>query len=147
MVTFDDHAEWLEADGRGGFASGTATGIHTRRYHALLLAAVTPPTGRMVLVNGVDAWIETHGGTFALSSQRYHPGIIHLTASASVVERSGRGRGRTRTRGPLRGRPVAARWQLSPPRGRPFQAWSAGELLRLDRQVLSQTLTTGLEIS
>ena len=34
--------EWLEADGRGGFASGTSTGIRTRRYHALLLAATTP---------------------------------------------------------------------------------------------------------
>src|SRR5207247_24705 len=51
--------EWLEADGLGGFASGTSTGIRTRRYHALLLTATTPPTGRMVLVNGFDAWIET----------------------------------------------------------------------------------------
>ncbi|TMA37779.1 MAG: hypothetical protein E6J79_09235, partial [Deltaproteobacteria bacterium] len=30
-------AEWLEADGLGGFASGTVSGIRTRRYHALLL--------------------------------------------------------------------------------------------------------------
>ena len=44
------NAEWLEADGLGGFASGTAAGIRTRRYHALLLAATTPPTGRVVLV-------------------------------------------------------------------------------------------------
>ena len=51
--------EWLEADGLGGFASGTAVGVRTRRYHALLLAATTPPTGRMVLVNGFDAWVET----------------------------------------------------------------------------------------
>ena len=34
-------------------------GLRTRRYHALLLAATTPPTGRMVLVNGFDAWVET----------------------------------------------------------------------------------------
>jgi hypothetical protein len=47
--------EWLEADGLGGFACGTASGIRSRRYHALLLAATTPPTGRMVLVNGFDA--------------------------------------------------------------------------------------------
>ena len=31
---------------------GTTGGLRTRRYHALLLAATTPPTGRMVLVNG-----------------------------------------------------------------------------------------------
>jgi predicted glycogen debranching enzyme len=67
--------EWLEADGLGGFASGTALLARTRRYHALLLAAATPPTGRVALVNGVEAWIETAGGSFALSSQRYAPGV------------------------------------------------------------------------
>jgi len=47
--------EWLEADGRGGFASGTENG------------------SRVVLVNGFDAWIETAEGKFALTSQRYAP--------------------------------------------------------------------------
>ena len=68
--------EWLETDGLGGFASGTATGIRTRRYHALLLTATTPPTGRVVLVNGFDAWVETAHGTFSLSSQCYAPDVI-----------------------------------------------------------------------
>ena len=39
--------EWLDADGFGGFASGTVGTLRTRRYHALLLTATTPPTGRM----------------------------------------------------------------------------------------------------
>jgi predicted glycogen debranching enzyme len=77
MSTYSERDEWLEPDGLGGFASGTATGIRTRRYHALLLAATTPPTGRVVLVNGFDAWIETNEGAFALTSQRYDPGVIH----------------------------------------------------------------------
>ena len=68
-------AEWLEADGLGGFASGTVGGIRTRRYHALLLAATTPPTGRYVLVNGYDAWVEYDGRRFALSAQCYTPGV------------------------------------------------------------------------
>ena len=68
--------EWLEADGFGGFASGTSTGIRTRRYHALLLSANTPPTGRMVLVNGFDAWVETANGRYAITSQRYTPDVI-----------------------------------------------------------------------
>src|SRR2546427_8701600 len=68
--------EWLEADGLGGFASGTGTGIRTRRYHALLLTATTPPTGRVVLVNGFDAWIETPAGRFELTSQHYAPDIL-----------------------------------------------------------------------
>src|ERR1041385_931357 len=68
--------EWLEPDGLGGFASGTSTGIRTRRYHALLLTATTPPTGRLVLVNGLDAWIETAAGRFDLASQHYAPDVI-----------------------------------------------------------------------
>jgi len=68
--------EWLETDGLGGFASGTVSGIRTRRYHALLLTATTPPTGRQVLVNGFDAWIETPAGKFALTSQCYAPGVV-----------------------------------------------------------------------
>jgi len=67
--------EWLEADGLGGFASGTANGVRTRRYHALLLTATRPPTGRVVLVNGFDAWVETPSGRFSLSSQCYAPGV------------------------------------------------------------------------
>src|ERR1044071_6421913 len=68
--------EWLEPDGLGGFASGTSTGIRTRRYHALLLTATTPPTGRVVLVNGLDAWVETPEGKFSLTSQCYAPDVI-----------------------------------------------------------------------
>ena len=68
-------SEWLEANGLGGFASGTESGVRTRRYHALLLAATAPPAGRMVLVNGFDAEIGTADGHFALSTQRYSPGI------------------------------------------------------------------------
>ena len=52
-------AEWLEADGEGGFASGTVAGYRTRRYHALLLTPMTPPAGRVVLVNGLEAWVDT----------------------------------------------------------------------------------------
>jgi predicted glycogen debranching enzyme len=69
--------EWLEADGEGGYASGTVAGIRTRRYHGLLLVATTPPTGRMMLVNGFEAWVTTPAGRFALSSQRYAPGVTH----------------------------------------------------------------------
>ena len=69
--------EWLETDGLGGFASGTVSGIRTRRYHALLLAATKPPAGRVVLVNGFDASVETEAGIFPLSSQMYNPNVVH----------------------------------------------------------------------
>ncbi|TGD96770.1 amylo-alpha-1,6-glucosidase [Methylobacterium nonmethylotrophicum] len=72
-----DGREWLEADGLGGFASGPAFGPRTRRYHALLLTATTPPTGRVVLVNGIEAAVATAGGAFPLSTQRYAPDVLH----------------------------------------------------------------------
>ncbi|HVN29023.1 MAG TPA: amylo-alpha-1,6-glucosidase [Candidatus Binataceae bacterium] len=71
-----DPREWLEADGLGGFVSGTASGIRTRRYHAILLAATAPPSGRMVLVNGFEAWIESDGQNVALTSQRYGNDVV-----------------------------------------------------------------------
>jgi predicted glycogen debranching enzyme len=73
----DDRREWLEADGLGGFASGTVSGIRTRRYHAFLLSAATPPTGRQVLVAGLEAEVSTGDSTRAISSQRYAPDVIH----------------------------------------------------------------------
>ena len=70
-------AEWLETDGLGGFASGTVDGIRTRRYHALLLVATTPPTGRMVLVSGCDVTAQVAGVQYPISSQRYAPDVVH----------------------------------------------------------------------
>ncbi|MFN0152224.1 MAG: amylo-alpha-1,6-glucosidase [bacterium] len=78
-------AEWLEADGLGGFASGTVSGARSRRYHALLLAAATPPTGRVVLVNGMEAFVETPAGRFALSSERYAPEVTHPDGARRIA--------------------------------------------------------------
>ena len=64
-----DDREWLEPDGLGGFASGTVCGARPSRYHALLLVATTPPTGRVVLVNG----LMPRTGTFSPSPSRTEP--------------------------------------------------------------------------
>ena len=86
MLPISDSAEWLEADGLGGFASGTTSGIRTRRYHALLLTATTPPSGRIVLVNGFDAWIETAGSKYFISSQRYAPDVVNPDGMTRLKE-------------------------------------------------------------
>ena len=70
-------AEWLEADGLGGYASGTVAGYRTRRYHALLLPATKPPIGRIALVNGCEAWLDVESGSVPLSTQHYSPDVIH----------------------------------------------------------------------
>jgi predicted glycogen debranching enzyme len=80
----DPGLEWLEADGLGGFASGTVSGIRTRRYHALLLAARTPPTDRTVLVNGFEAWVEWGGRSVALTSQAYLPDVVHPDGASRI---------------------------------------------------------------
>src|SRR6478752_10169339 len=68
--------EWLEPDGLGGFASGTRSGLRTRRYHALLLCALKPPQDRRVLVQGFVAWIETSQGRAELWPQAYGGGYV-----------------------------------------------------------------------
>ncbi len=68
--------EWLEANGRGGFASGTVAGPNTRRYHALLLMARNPPVDRVVLVNHVEEWLTVGDQRVALSTNLY-PGAVY----------------------------------------------------------------------
>ena len=70
------HREWLETNGIGGFASSTITGLNTRRYHGLLVAATKPPVGRMVLLSKLEETLIVEGRRFDLSCNRY-PGVIH----------------------------------------------------------------------
>jgi predicted glycogen debranching enzyme len=42
---------WLATNGLGGFASGTIAGVLGSRYHALLVAALGAPLGRVVMLN------------------------------------------------------------------------------------------------
>jgi predicted glycogen debranching enzyme len=68
--------EWLCANGLGGFASGTVAGLPTRRYHGLLVAALTPPVGRTVMVTGLHEQILYDGATYALAAARWADGAI-----------------------------------------------------------------------
>ena len=68
--------EWLETNGLGGFASSSITGANTRRYHALLTAATTPPTGRMVLLSKLEETLTVAGERFELATNEY-PGVVH----------------------------------------------------------------------
>ncbi len=70
-------AEYLEADGLGGFASGTVAGWRTRRYHGLLTPAIEVPSRRAVLVDGFEAWVEIDGVRIPLSAQHYLPEVVH----------------------------------------------------------------------
>lgn len=43
--------EWLITNGLGGYGSGTISGMVSRRYHGLLIAALPAPFGRVVMLN------------------------------------------------------------------------------------------------
>lgn len=54
--------EWLVTNGLGGYASGTVAGVATRRYHSLLTASLTGPSGRYVMLNKATELIRVPGG-------------------------------------------------------------------------------------
>ncbi len=68
--------EWLETNGMGGYASGTITGCHTRKYHGLLVANLAEPAGRYLLLSKFEDSIVTDDQEFALACHRY-PGVFH----------------------------------------------------------------------
>ncbi|HEX8336241.1 MAG TPA: glycogen debranching enzyme N-terminal domain-containing protein, partial [Pyrinomonadaceae bacterium] len=54
--------EWLVTNGLGGFASGTLSGVPTRRYHGLLVAALPTPLGRTLMFNHLSEWLRLPAG-------------------------------------------------------------------------------------
>jgi predicted glycogen debranching enzyme len=68
--------EWLETNGLGGFASGTVAGANTRRYHGLLMAALNPPGGRMLLLSKLEETLVLGEQRIDLSTNEYD-GAVH----------------------------------------------------------------------
>lgn len=79
--------EWVLADGLGGYAMGTALGTPTRRYHALLVAALSPPVNRHVMLNALADTLTAdsarvsgpprHLTTFHFGESGQAPGLPH----------------------------------------------------------------------
>ncbi|MBL8174048.1 MAG: glycogen debranching enzyme family protein [Bryobacterales bacterium] len=67
--------EWLETNAAGGFAMGTVSGANTRRYHALLVAALRPPVDRHVLLSRLEEEVLCDGDIANLGAAQY-PGIV-----------------------------------------------------------------------
>ncbi|MCX6676350.1 MAG: glycogen debranching enzyme N-terminal domain-containing protein [Methanothrix sp.] len=64
--------EWLLANGLGGYASSTALGANTRAYHGLLVAAMSSPADRRLLLSSLD---EDMNG-FLLANHQY-PDVVY----------------------------------------------------------------------
>jgi predicted glycogen debranching enzyme len=75
--------EWLVTNGLGGYASSTVICANTRKYHGLLVASLTPPVKRTLLLAKVDERFETGGRTYNLAANQTVRGVeefgfIHL---------------------------------------------------------------------
>jgi predicted glycogen debranching enzyme len=71
-----ERREWWLANGRGGYAAGTAALSLTRRYHALLVAPVEPPLGRVLILAKADATLCADGCEYPLFTNRWASGAI-----------------------------------------------------------------------
>ena len=63
--------EWLVTNGIGGYASGTISGLLTRRYHGLLVAALKPPLGRTLLLTKLDETVHYDEQVCSLFANRW----------------------------------------------------------------------------
>jgi predicted glycogen debranching enzyme len=68
--------EWLVTNGLGGYACGTVALANTRRYHAFLMASLSPPVARTLLVAKVDLSVEYLGRRYALTSNEFADGTV-----------------------------------------------------------------------
>jgi predicted glycogen debranching enzyme len=71
-----EQREWLVTNGIGGFASGTVSGNLTRRYHGMLVAALSPPVGRMQLVAKLEDVARYDGADYTLGTNRWGSGAV-----------------------------------------------------------------------
>ncbi len=63
---FDPTREWLVTNGLGGYASGTISGVLTRRFHGILIAALPAPFGRMMMLNDLMEIVQLPDGSSVL---------------------------------------------------------------------------------
>ena len=60
--------EWIITNGIGGYSASTIFGINTRKYHGLLVAPLTPPARRHLILSKLDEAIEIDGTSYELYS-------------------------------------------------------------------------------
>ncbi|HXN64490.1 MAG TPA: amylo-alpha-1,6-glucosidase [Candidatus Acidoferrales bacterium] len=81
-----EQREWLVTNGLGGFACGTVAGTLTRRYHGLLIAALSPPRARTLLVTKIDEIARIKGTSVSLGANRWSGGAIDPQGFSYLTE-------------------------------------------------------------
>lgn len=79
--------EWLITNGIGGYASSSVSGVTTRKYHGLLVAALPPPFGRTIMLNHLAEQVVFPDGTeYWLGCEERAEGDIHLEGMQHLKE-------------------------------------------------------------
>ena len=60
--------EWVLSNGIGGFSSSTIIGLNTRKYHALMVAALGQSGNRYVVLSKLNESVEIDGRNYTLST-------------------------------------------------------------------------------
>lgn len=71
-----EQREWLVTNGIGGYGSGTIAGSITRGYHGLLVAAVSPPTDRRVMLVKLDETLTYRAIDYDVATNRWVSGAV-----------------------------------------------------------------------
>jgi predicted glycogen debranching enzyme len=83
-LTAAEEHEWLVTNGIGGYASGTISGMLTRRYHGILVAALKPPLERSLLLSKLDETVEYGGQLYSLHTNRWINGIVNPSGYLNI---------------------------------------------------------------
>jgi predicted glycogen debranching enzyme len=78
--------EWLVTNGLGGYASGTVSGACTRRYHGLLIAALSAPLGRYLMLNHLSEEIKLEDRKVLRLDSEEVPGRQYQQSTESLGE-------------------------------------------------------------
>src|SRR5438132_1611423 len=76
--------EWLVTNGLGGYASGTVSGVSTRRYHGLLIAALPAPLGRIMMLSHLSEKIRLQDGTDVLLAATKRRRVRSIFSAPSI---------------------------------------------------------------
>lgn len=77
--------EWLATNGVGGYACGTVSGILTRRWHGLLVAATDPPAGRTMMLAKLDPEVTYRGVRYQLGNNRFKGGVVQAPGLPNLI--------------------------------------------------------------
>jgi predicted glycogen debranching enzyme len=78
LSSFDSaiQKEWILTNGLGGYASSTALGINTRKYHGVLVAAFHPPRDRRVCLEKLDEEVIIGNDWYQLGANEFQGRIL-----------------------------------------------------------------------